>query len=67
MNIDPKSDSEPELSTGAKSENKVFLNCSRRLHIRTNTLVLTQAENEHLTALHLTGMDVGSNGHNAFG
>lgn len=30
-------------------------------------LVLMQAEKEHFTALHLTGMDVGYNGHNAFG
>lgn len=30
-------------------------------------LVLMQAEHEHFIALHLTGMDAGSNGHNAFG
>ncbi len=30
-------------------------------------LVLMQAEKKHFTALHLTEMDAGYNGHNAFG
>lgn len=72
INIGPISDSGPELVLYKVSIRKkkaemricwiVLEDCMLE-----QVLVLMQAEKEHFTALHLTGMDAGYNGHNALG